>query len=321
MSNILVIKHSALGDFVQAMRSFAAIRAFHPKGEDKITLLTTSPYADFARKSPYFDEVIVDSRPKLWDVAGAIKLIKVLNAGNYSRVYDLQTSNRSSFYFNLMGRKPEWSGIAKRCSHPHVNEKRDNMHTLERQAEQLNHAGITEIPSLADSLAWASDPSSAVDNDQATSLASFNLPDKIALIVPGGAPHRTEKRWSASKYGELSNQLLSGGVTPVVLGTESERKEIDTILSVCSGGISLAGNTSFLDIAALAKKALCAVGNDTGPMHLISSVGCSSAVLYSHASNPELCGQRGENVKILRKENLSDVSVEEVAQEIAGWIR
>src|SRR5215471_14975786 len=63
--NILVIKHGALGDFVQAMGAAAAIRAHHQGAE--ITLLTTAPFADLARSSPYFDQVWIDERPGRFD--------------------------------------------------------------------------------------------------------------------------------------------------------------------------------------------------------------------------------------------------------------
>jgi ADP-heptose:LPS heptosyltransferase len=311
MSNILVIKHGALGDFVQAMRCFAAIRKHHKKKDSKITLLTTSPYAEFAKSSPYFDNVIIDKRPKFWNVLGVVELLNKLHSEKYDRVYDLQTSGRSSFYFNLMLRKPEWSGVAWKCSHPHNNKKRDLMHTLERQEEQLHQASVVNIPSLGESLKWI---------EKAKGAKSFNLPDKIALLVPGGSPHRPEKRWPSEKYGELANVFVDNGVTPIIIGTKDEEEEINTILSLCSGAISLAGSTSFIDIALLAKKAVCAIGNDTGPMHLISAVGCSSIVLYSNASNPDLCGQRGKDVKIMRKENISDISVDEVVEKTINWL-
>ena len=49
MTRILVIRLGALGDFVQSFGPFSAIRAHHP--EARITLLTTAPFADLARRS------------------------------------------------------------------------------------------------------------------------------------------------------------------------------------------------------------------------------------------------------------------------------
>ena len=59
---ILIIKHGALGDMVQALDGFASVRAGHPDGH--LALLTTKPFAGLARAMPFFDEVIVDRRAK-----------------------------------------------------------------------------------------------------------------------------------------------------------------------------------------------------------------------------------------------------------------
>ena len=47
-------------------------------------------------------------------------------------------------------------------------------------------------------------------------------------------------------------------------------------------------------------------------MHLISTQDCPTVVLYSDASDPNLCAQRGLNVTILRRDNLESLLVEEV---------
>ena len=67
-----------------------------------------------------------------------------------------------------------------------------------------------------------------------------------------------------------------------------------------------------LDLAALARRAVLAVGNDTGPMHVAALAGAPTVVLYSHASDPALCAQRGAQVTILREARLSDLTLEDV---------
>ena len=76
--------------------------------------------------------------------------------------------------------------------------------------------------------------------------------------------------------------------------------------------INLGGQTNIFDVAGLARRAVGAVGNDTGPMHITAAVGCPSVVLYSNASNPDLCGQRGPAVKILRRAALEGLATAEV---------
>lgn len=298
---ILVIKLSALGDFIQALGPMKAIRDHHPNAH--ITLLTTKPYMALGKLCGYFDAVWDDTRPKAWQVGRTLKLRQQLKSGNFDRVYDLQTSDRSSSYFKLMGAKVKWSGIARGSSHPHANLNRDFMHTIDRQAEQLEMAGISKTP-LPD-LSWA-------DAD----LSRFDLDSHFALLVPGGAPHRPDKRWPASSYAALARKLIERNIQPVMLGTAKEGDVLDDILDQCPEVLDLSGKTDFIEIAALARKAMVAIGNDTGPMHMISLAGCKSIALYSKASDPELCGQRGPNVVILREDSLNSLSVETVLKAI-----
>jgi len=296
---ILVIKHGALGDFVLAMGPFAAIRSHHARAH--ITLLTAAPYADLARRSGWFDEVWIDDRPGWGRPGGWWALRRRLRAGGFVRVYDLQTSDRSSAYLRLFPRRgrPEWSGIAPGASHPHANPRRNAMHTVERQREQLAMAGIPDVP--AADLSW-------LDAD----ITRYRLPARLVLLVPGGSPNRPGKRWPAEHYAALADMLIGEGLAPVLLGTEAER---DVLAAVATGRpevVNLAGQTDFAEIAALARRAAGAVGNDTGPMHLIAAAGCPSVVLFSAESDPALCAPRGPAVTVLREERLGALGVEAV---------
>lgn len=297
---VLVIKLGALGDFIQALGPFAAIRCHHPA--NRIVLLTTSPFVPIAEASDCFDEVHSDGRPEWWQFSKTRALRNWMRRLDPVRVYDLQTSGRSSRYLKLFRRpRPEWSGIANGCSHPHANPARDDMHTIERQAEQLSAAGIENIPTP--NLDW-------LDTD----TNRFPVPDRFMLIAPGGAAHRPDKRWP--HYADLARSLIEQDLTPVLLGTEAERDVTAAIHTACPGAIDLTGETNLMEIAGLARRAAGAVGNDTGPMHLIAATGCPSLVLYSSASDPALCAQRGPDVRILRKPNLADVGFEEVEAQL-----
>ena len=297
--HILVIKLGALGDFIQAGGPFATIRAHHNRAA--ITLLTSTPFAEFAAKSPWFDEVWIDNKPKLFDVGGWLSLRSRLLRGEFQRVYDLQTSDRSKFYFKLYwpDKAPEWSGIAKGCSHPHLNPKRNFMHTIERQAEQLAIAGLSQ-PS-APNFSW-------VLGD----VSRFGLREPYVVLVPGGASHRPSKRWPIEQFKRLAFLLNNEGFQTIVIGTSEETGLADQIINGLQNGINLVGQTSLEDLCLLARSATCAIGNDTGPMHLFGAQDCPSVVLYSYASNPKLCAQRGSKVIILRRENLTTLGAEAV---------
>jgi ADP-heptose:LPS heptosyltransferase len=299
-ARILVIKLGALGDIVLALGPFAAIRRDH--SDAQITLLTTRPYVDFLKPSGYFDDIWVDDRPSLFQTSRWWNLRRRLRGGHFDKVYDLQTSDRTGWYFRLMGpgARPQWSGIARGCSHPHANPERDFMHSIVRQNEQMAMAGIDDVPDT--DLTWVT-----------ARIDRFGLADRFCLLVPGGAPHRPAKRWPADSYGALSVRLAADGIQPVILGTAEETKLATLIGNCCDRVIDLTGQTSLAEIAALARAASGAVGNDTGPMHMIAAAGCPSVVLFSGASDPSLTAPRGPETHILQRDTLVDMPLDEVA--------
>jgi ADP-heptose:LPS heptosyltransferase len=301
VKRILVIRLGALGDFFLSLAPFAAIRAHHPA--DEITLLTGAPFAPLARRAPWFDQVEVDARPAAWDLAGLIRLRRQLRGFDF--VYDLQTSARSSWYFLLAGRPP-WSGIARGCSHPHANPRRDGMHTLERQAEQLRMAGIVAMPSP--------------DLARLVRPPPVALPRGAVLLVPGAAQRRPRKRWPAERYVALAARLAERGMTPVVVGSAGEAALAAPIRAACPTAIDLIGRTAIEDLPGLAVGAALAVGNDTGPMHVFAAMGCRSVVLFSADSDPGLTAPRGPGGAwpiVLRAPDLAALPVEDVLQSAA----
>ncbi len=296
---VLVIRHGALGDFVLSFGPFAAIRARHP--DARISLLTAPAYAEIGRRSGWFDAVIADPRSRnplaLW------RLRRRLLAAGFSWVYDLQTSERSSRYFRFWPAddRPNWSGIAPGCSHPHDNPDRDLMHTVERQREQLAAAGIEVGPAAPPD--WL-----------AGDIADLALPGRPLLLVAGGSAHRPEKRWPAAHYEALARRALEAGLAPLLIGGPDEAD----LAAVVPSARSLVGRTDFAQLSSLARRAVAAVGNDTGPMHLIAAAGAPSLVLFSAASDPALCAPRGPSVAVLRRPVLADLAPETVWAELAA---
>ena len=296
---VLVIRLSALGDFVQSLGPFAAIRDHH--AADRLALLTTAPFADFAVGLGCFDEVLIDHRPKPHALKEWWALRRQLRQGRFDRVYDLQTSQRSSNYLRLFARRarPEWSGIAPRCSHPHANLDRDRQHTIDKQAEQLLMAGIHPTPLPRLPAAFGEPPASLAGRD-------------FVVLVPGSSPHRPAKRWPASHYGELARRLSALGYVSVVVGTDEERALAAQIREACPDAIDLSGQTGLEELAALTRSARLTVGNDTGVCHLAAASGVPVVVLFSGASDPALCAPRGDRVQILAVADLNELGVDAV---------
>ena len=285
---ILTIRLGALGDFALSFPAFAAIRAHHAR--DEITLMTTAPFAPLAAESPWFDEVVVDTRPAWFDLPGLMRLRRQLRG--YGFTYDLQTSGRSSRYFLLAGRPP-WSGIARGCSHPHANPQRNFLHSVDRQREQLAMAGVTET--LVPDLSWLASQGPVV-------------PPPYALLVPGTSPtHGGAKTWPLDRFAAVAAFLRGRGVLPVVVGAAGQASVPDAL--------DLTGKTTIQELAGLASRASVAIGGDTGPIHLAGVMGCRVVALFSRFSDPVQATPLGR-VALLREADVRDIAVDRVLAEL-----
>lgn len=289
MSRILVIKLGALGDVVQAFGPFAAIRAHHPTAH--ITLLTTPPFRTLAERSPWFDAVDPGGRPDWHNLADLWGLSRRLRRGAFDRVYDLQTSPRSTRYRWFVGRGAAWSGVAATPLR-HANPRRNALHTVDRQREQLAIAGIAAVPAPA--LDW-------LDGD----TAGFGLPPRFALLIPGASAHRPGKRWP--HFPALAQAL--GMPAVVVVGAAAEAP----LAAAIAGAIDLTGRTDLLALGAIARRAAVAIGNDTGPTHLAAATGCPTVALFGAESDPARCAPRGAAVRVLRAAPIGRLDPREVA--------
>jgi len=296
MRQILVTRYGGFGDMILSMGAFRTIRAHH--AEDRIAALTTQRFAGLLEHSGYFDEVLLDDRLKPWQIGGWLALVRLLRGKHVDRVYDLQRNERTAILYRVMGfgRRLEWSGVIPGCSHYVRDNPDDRRHIAERLAEQLSIAGIPETKPA--DLTWL-----------AGDIGHFDLPPAYALIVPGGAPHRPEKRAPAEAFAGLGRHLVGQGIAPVLLGTGSERDQIDAIAGACPGMIDLSDRTSFGEIAELARHATGAIGNDTGAMHLTAAIGCPSMVLFSAASDPSRVRPLGRRVHLVETDTLRTLSI------------
>lgn len=291
--HILIIKHGALGDIILATGHIKAIRAHHPQAH--ITCLTGKSYVSLLSSCPFIDDVWCDTKPSFFPPKGWRALKTMLGSRRFSWVYDLQTSTRSTAYWWLFpSPKPYWSGIARFGSHPQKGAYRHSLHTTDQLNDQLRIAGI-HTDGKPD-LTWLDAP-----------IDTLALPSSFALLVPGGAPHRLDKRWPASHYAQIATQLTAAGITPVLIGTEAEGDVLTHIASAVPSARNLCAATSIAQLASLARKAIWAVGNDTGPMHIIAAAGCPSVVLFSAASNPAKSSPNGASVITLREADLAQL--------------
>ena len=306
---VLVIKLGALGDFAQAFAAFSRIRNAHVG--DEITLLTTPPYESLAHASGLFDRIETDGRPK--GFLATLKLFSRLRRAGYGRVYDLQTSSRTRwFILGFLPKPPEWSGISPGASHRQRRRDRDAMHNLDRMADQLHVAGIGPAYEAGQAppayLGWAA-KAIAVDG----LMARLGLKAPFAMLAPGASAVKPEKLWPITSYVALAQALAKAGLHVAVVGGPAETPLYARIAAQAPATLDLTGKTSLVELAALGTRAAVAVGNDSGPTHLLAYAGAPGVMLMSKVTDPNHCGPRGR-MSWLKADDLHDVSVEAVLE-------
>jgi ADP-heptose:LPS heptosyltransferase len=309
IQRVLVIKLGGVGEMVLAFPAFERIRQAHPKA--KITLLTTQPFAALAKSSPFFDAIDADGAAK--DPASWAALILRLRRGRFDRVYDLQNDGATSLIFQGMRPLgPEWSGTALGASLPHRERHRNRMHQLERQASQLQDAGIwpdaptkplsAAPPDISWILARGAQPRSM-------SVAGGHRP--LVILAPASETNRAELRWPIELFGEFARRMQDAGYDIVVIGALNQSNLAHAIQRKAPRARDLTGRTDLVQIASLGARAALAVGNDLGPLHLIAAAGAPTIALFNSEPDPFVIAPRG-HVTVLHAPDLKTLSVDTV---------
>ena len=185
MSNILIIKHGSLGDIVQISGVLRDIRESH--NDKKIFILTTLPYVELLSRCPYLDGVLLDKRLSRWNIYYLLKLKKMLEKYNFSYIYDLQNSSRTSFYRKYLFKNSIWSSTETTLKKGEKKKDFDNESVLKRFDVQLISSNIKTKYTLKPDFTWAS-----VKVDK---IVNKYFGKKFILLFPFCSPELSHKKW------------------------------------------------------------------------------------------------------------------------------
>jgi ADP-heptose:LPS heptosyltransferase len=309
IQRVLVIKLGGVGEMVLAFPAFERIRQAHPKA--KITLLTTQPFEALAKSSPFFNTVDAEGGGK--DPAAWAALILRIRRGRFDRIYDLQNDASTNLVFQgLRPLAPEWSGTALGCSLPHRNRHRNQMHQLERQADQLRDAGIwpdaptKPLSAAPPDISWVLARSA---QPRSMTVAGGHRP--LVILAPASEGARAELRWPIELYGQFARRMQEAGFDIVIIGALDQASLAHAIQRQAPRARDLTGRTDLVQIASLGARAALAVGNDLGPLHLIAAAGAPTIALFNSEPDPFLIAPRG-HVTVLHAPELKALSVDTV---------
>ena len=306
MSNILIIKHGSLGDLIQANGAIKDIKNFYKNR--KVFLLTSQPYAIFMSECPYIDGVIIDKRLPRWNLFYLNTLKKNLQRYNFSKVFDLQNSNRTKFYKKfIINKEVEWSSSETVLEPGQKKSDFDKDPVLERMELQLKKSGIETEYTRNINIDWAIKDISRLLKQYANS--------EYILLFPFCSKKHQNKKWPYFKdlivklkqdYKNKFPILIAPGPNEIQEANKLNAKVVTDNQNPVDLKtlISLISNAKFI------------LANDTGPAHIASHLDKAGLVLFGSHTSAKKVSIENYNFKALTVKNLKDLNVDTVIEEI-----
>ena len=305
MSNILIIKHGSLGDLIQANGAIKDIKSFYKNR--KVFLLTSSSYAIFMSECPYIDGVIIDKRLPRWNLFYLNNLKKILKRYNFSKVFDLQNSNRTKFYKRFVINSTEWCSAESTLEKDQKKSDFDKEPVLDRMELQLKKSGIETEFTKNINLDWC-----LTDVSRLTKQYANN---DYVLLFPFCSKKHVHKKWPYFKDLILRLKKDFKNKYPILLAPGPN--EIDEAHEL-NGRVILDNNNSvdIKTLISLISNAKFIIANDTGPAHIASHLDKKGIALFGSHTSAKKVSIEGYNFKALSVKNLNDLDVDTVLKEI-----
>ncbi len=310
MSNILIIKHGSLGDIAQASGAIQDISEHHKN--DQIHIMTTKPYVDLFKKNPHISNIILDKRLSKLNLIYLYFLMRSIKKYNFSKIYDLQNSSRTSFYKKILfpnADKEIWSSTETTLPEGTSKKDFDKDSVLERFDFQLKSSGMNTIHTMKPDFTWSS-------SDLSEIRKHYQL-ERYIVLFPFCSPHLTSKKWPY--YNELIdiiNKRFNKTYKVVLAPGPDEIKEASSInaLSILNNGKAL----NISQLSSLIKNSSFVVANDTGPAHISAHLGVKGLALFGAHTTAYKVSIERENFKAIQVSDLSKLSAEKVFEKLCN---
>lgn len=262
-------------------------------------MLTAPPYRQLLERCPWVDHVKIDPRAPRWRLDRMWQLRRMLGASRITKVYDLQDSRRTHFYFRHLFPPVAWSGKAPGCSHPY--REPPGSFVADRLVAQLEAAGVMTTCTRKPDLSWLA-------GDPAPHLEAAGVDRPYVVLVTGSSARNRHKRWN--RYPALAKALLERGYTPVTVPGPNELDDDQNSSCVQVTHDDKALNLS--EVAGVLQKAAAVIGNDSGPTHMGAFLGRPGIVLIGdHVCHAKL-SLEASGFLILERPQLQDISCSDV---------
>jgi heptosyltransferase II len=303
---ILVRAPNWVGDAVMAIPALEAIRRM--RTGDEICVLARPAVADLFSGQPFADRILqYDFRGRHAGWLGRERLAGELRKENFGIGVLLQNAFDAA-WLAWRANIPERIGYARDARGPlltkaiRVPQKGEiPKHESHYYLEMLHRAGWIERPAAIPPIHLLV-PDAARASARSTLRSAGAREGAWRCAIAPGASYGAAKCWPPERFAHLADRLISEcGADVIFFGTPGEKEIAARICSMMkSRAISLVGETSMRDLAALFSSCSVFIGNDSGAMHVAAAAGLPVIGIFG-STNPEGTAPVTEQFTLIRE--------------------
>ena len=235
----------------------------------------------------------------------------MLNKFNFSHVYDLQNSSRTSFYRRFLLKISSWSSTETTLQKGVTKKDLDNESVLDRFRLQLEKSNVKTKYSLYPDFSWAK-----VNIDK---IVNKYFGKNFILLLPFCSPKLSHKKWpyfnDLIKIIKSRHSNLEIAIAPAPNEME-EAKEINSIL-ITNNDKAL----NIMELAGLIDKSSYIIANDTGPAHIAAHLGKTGTVIFGYHTTAKKVSIETDKFKPITAEDLNSLTADKLYLHISDKLK
>jgi ADP-heptose:LPS heptosyltransferase len=319
IKNILVVRNDRFGEFLLNIPAFRALKEtfIHAR-----LIALIDPYTrELAASLPFIDEIIEWTKGK-HSLLAKLRLIKLLKRKNIDMAVMFNPSKELNIVTRLAG-IPIRVGYDRKWGFLLTHKIKDKKHLGEKHEIEYN----LELVSLVGAKTEDKGLSISVDDNIINDLlqdAGIRGYDNLIAIHPWTSD--PVKQWPLEYFYRLAQRLIRElNLSVLIIGGKDELdKDLYFRNNLRDNLINMTGRMALKQLAALLKKCRLLISGDSGPVHLACAVNIPVIAIF-RSDIPAKCVRRwgpwGEGHMVIEKNNLSDISVDEVFTKVKERLR
>lgn len=275
LTNVLIVKLSAIGDVIHALPVSYAIKETFPYA--KVTWVVEPPAYDLLTMNPYVDKIILFEKKEFKTFSGFFEKFspfrKEIQAESYDAVLDLQGLFKSAaiaFFAksNIKLGICNMRELSNKVSKPVIGEHAQG-HIVERYLDTARAIGCR----VKDVTFPIEIPREEIYNARDI-MKNAGLDENKPYVVFAVGANWANKRWRTDFFAELGDWLYNLKVMPVLIGGGETDFKIaaDIYAAMQNSPVNLVNKTNLKQLAYVIENARLVIGGDTGPVHLAAGL-------------------------------------------------